>query len=98
MARKSDKADDENRISATEASRSFSRLLDEVESGRRFLIHRRGRDVGVLAPPSVGGRRLSECLMYLRARPPVRLDDGFGTDLLDVVRGEPIEERPAWDS
>jgi predicted nucleic acid-binding protein len=28
------------RLSATEASRSFARLLDEVEAGSQFLIHR----------------------------------------------------------
>jgi len=98
MARKSDKPGHPRRISATEASRSFSRVLDEVESGRRFLVHRRGHDVCIMAPPPVAGRRASECLRYLRGRPAVLLDDRFSTDLLDILTGEPIEERPAWDS
>jgi antitoxin (DNA-binding transcriptional repressor) of toxin-antitoxin stability system len=97
MAKTSDRRR-EKRISATEASRSFSRLLDEVAAGRRFLIHRRGRDVCVMTPPSVQGRRASECLALLRARSPVLLDDRFGTDLLEVLAREPVEERPAWDS
>ena len=43
----------EERVSATEASRSFSRILDRVESSRgRFLVHRRGREVCVIAPPT----------------------------------------------
>lgn len=103
MRRKSDKikrphSRAETRISATEASRSFSRILDEVESGRRFVIHRRGRDACVIAPPPVEGRRASEVLAYLRTRPPVTLDDAFGTDLLEILSTEPAEERPAWGS
>ena len=86
-------------MSATEASRSFSNLLDQIESsGRRFLVHRRGRDICLMAPPGVVGRRASECLAYLRGRSPVVLDDRFGVDLLDVLAGERVEERPSWDS
>lgn len=96
----SDKSDigPEKRISATEASRSFSRLLDQVEAGRRFLVHRYGRDVCVMRPPSVQGRRASECLEILRARSPVFLDAGFGAGLLEVLAGEEAEERPSWES
>jgi antitoxin (DNA-binding transcriptional repressor) of toxin-antitoxin stability system len=97
MPRKSD-ALRRQRISATEASRSFSRLLDQVEGGRRFVIRRHGRDVGVLAPPETGDRKASECLALLRARGRVLLDDRFGRDLMEVVSGEPAEERPPWDS
>ena len=98
MARKSDKRRRPKRVSATEASRSFSKLLDDVAAGRRFLIHRRGRDVCVMAPPLVVGRRASECLAYLRGRSSAVLDDRFGEDLLEVLAGEPVEERPSWDS
>jgi antitoxin (DNA-binding transcriptional repressor) of toxin-antitoxin stability system len=86
------------RVSATEASRSFSQLLDEVESGRRFVVHRHGRDVCVMAAPQVDDRRASTCLELLRARTPVLLDEGFAADLLEVLAEEPLEERPAWDS
>jgi len=103
MAKRSDKRrkparDEEKRISATEASRAFSRILDEVESGRRFLVHRHGHDACIMAPSSVAGRRASEVLAYLRGRAPVVLDDRFGEDLLDILTGEPPEDRPAWDS
>jgi antitoxin (DNA-binding transcriptional repressor) of toxin-antitoxin stability system len=105
MAKKSDKTrsarrrpDRERRISATEASRSFSLLLDEVERGYRFLVERHGRLVCLMTPPSGRGRRASECLALLRSRPPVLLDDGFSADLLVVLAQEPVEDRPQWDS
>ncbi len=88
----------EARVSATEASRAFSKLLDEVESGRRFVVHRRGRDLCTIAPAAVEGRRASECLDLLRARSPVLLDEGFGEDLLRVLADESPEERPLWGS
>ena len=90
---------DYRRISATEASRSFSKLLDRIESeGGRFLVQRRGNDVCVMAPPPVAPRRASECIAYLRNRPPVVLDDRFGSDLRDILAGEPVAEPPVWDS
>jgi antitoxin (DNA-binding transcriptional repressor) of toxin-antitoxin stability system len=98
MRRKSDKARTTKRVSATEASRTFSVLLDEVEAGRRFLVHRHGRDVCLMGPPTVGGRRASECLELLRARSPVLLDEGFSADLLKVVAEESTDERPSWES
>jgi antitoxin (DNA-binding transcriptional repressor) of toxin-antitoxin stability system len=99
MRKKSEPADPlKVRVSATEASRSFSRLLDEVESGRRFVIHRRGRDLCTMAPAAAEGRRASECLDLLRARSPVLLDEGFGEDLLRALAEESPEERPSWDS
>jgi antitoxin (DNA-binding transcriptional repressor) of toxin-antitoxin stability system len=97
VVKKSERRRD-RRISATEASRSFSRLLDKVAAGQRFLVRRRGRDVCLMAPPPVQGRRASECLALLRGRAPVLLDDGFARDLLEVLAREPVEERPAWDS
>lgn len=97
MDKKSDKRGREIRVSATEASRSFSKLLDEIEAGSRFLVHRRGRDVCLMAPAVVVGRCASECLQYLRGRSAVVLDDRFGVDLLEILAGEPPEERPPWD-
>jgi antitoxin (DNA-binding transcriptional repressor) of toxin-antitoxin stability system len=87
----------ERRISATEASRSFSRLLDEVESGRRFVVHRRGRDICAITSPPADSRRASDCLDLLRARSPVILDDAFSADLIKALKEESVEERPSWD-
>ena len=97
MAKKSENAE-EKRVSATEASRSFSSLLDQVEAGTRFLIQRRGQDVCMMAPAPVRGRLASECLRHLRARSAVLLDDKFSSDLLQVLAEECVEEKPSWDS
>ena len=74
------------RISATEASGSFSKLLDAVERGHRFLVQRRGEDICVMAAPTMTGRRASACVHALRGRSPVVLDGSFGDDLLDKKR------------
>lgn len=97
MSAESDATGDLRRVSATEAIRSFSRLLDSVERGNRILVRRRGEDVCMMTAPPTTGRRASECLDLLRNRPPVVLDDRFGDDLLDVIAGEPIDHRPPWD-
>jgi len=98
MPKKSDHARRERRVSATEASRSFSSLLDEVEAGKAFLVRRHGADVALLGPPYTTARPASECLALLRGRDAVHLDDEFGRDLRAVVGGEPTDVRPAWDS
>jgi len=85
-------------LSATEASRSFSKILDQVEAGRRFLVRRHGRDICVMAPPQAQGRSASECLAILRTRPQVLLDGRFGEDLLRIIAEEPAEERSSWGS
>ena len=86
------------RISATEASREFSNLLDQIESGRSFIVQRHGHDVCVMTSPPVAGRSASECLALLRGRPVSLLDDEFGADLSEIVTTEPAEERPSWGS
>ena len=86
------------RVSATQASRAFSRILDVVESGGEILVRRRGRDVCVMALPTGLPRRASACLAALRGRAPVRLDGRFGMDLRAVLAAERVEEPPAWGS
>jgi hypothetical protein len=85
------------RLSATQASRSFARLLNEVESGSQFLIHRRGKDVCLMSAPPLRGRTASQALGILRSRVPVRLDGRFGADLLAIIAAESSGHTP-WDS
>jgi antitoxin (DNA-binding transcriptional repressor) of toxin-antitoxin stability system len=52
------------RVSATEAARQFSDLLDQVErDGETFVVERRGRAVASIAPAAaVSGRSLKDLL------------------------------------
>jgi prevent-host-death family protein len=72
-------------MTATDAARGFSELLDAVEHrGESFRIVRRGRTVAVVSPPSAFGR---EALADLLSRH--RPDRGWADDLTrlrDLVR------------
>jgi prevent-host-death family protein len=46
------------KIGAFEAKTRLSELLRETEEGRSFLIHRRGRPVARLVPPTDDRRRI----------------------------------------
>jgi antitoxin (DNA-binding transcriptional repressor) of toxin-antitoxin stability system len=71
------------RISATEASRSFSRVLDQAEhGGESFIIERNGRAVAELRPApkqSTAG----DLVAFLRDVPLP--DPDFRDDVLDII-------------
>ena len=71
------------RITATEASRSFSRVLDEAEhGGESFLIERNGRPVAELRPASKTST-VGDLVAFLH---DVGLPDpDFRADMLDIV-------------
>jgi antitoxin (DNA-binding transcriptional repressor) of toxin-antitoxin stability system len=52
------------RVTATEAARTFSEVLDQVERrGETFVIERRGRAVASIGPaPAASGRAVKELL------------------------------------
>ncbi len=76
-------------ISATEAARTFSRLLDASEhGGRSYTIVRHGRSVAHLTPVAVGSGAAVKDL--LRAHRP---DAAWRADLDDVRGLLPVEER-----
>jgi prevent-host-death family protein len=71
-------------LSATDAARRFSDLLDSVESeGETFVVVRRGRIVAAIGPASGGtGRALKEAL---RENRPDRVWAGELRQLRDAV-------------
>lgn len=85
------------RLSATEAARDFSRLLDRIEAGAEAIIERHSRPVAVMTPAEIAPRRISECLALRLARPSAVLDSRFGADLEDIIRGHPVGEPPSWE-
>jgi prevent-host-death family protein len=77
------------RVSATEAARRFSDLLDQVErDGETFVVERRGRAVASIAPAAaVTGRTVKE---VLRSQDP---DPGWVRELIELRRSLAPEER-----
>jgi prevent-host-death family protein len=69
-------------LTATDASRGFSDLLDAVEHrGESFRIMRRGRTVALVVPPRTFGR--DDLVDLLATR---RTDDAWAAELAAVRR------------
>jgi len=71
------------KLSATDASRRFSEVLDEVErGGESYLVVRRGRAVATIGPASGGtGKALKD---VLRTNRP---DDAWAGELRELREG-----------
>ena len=81
-------------ISATEAARNFSRLLDDVVNGESIVITREGRPVGRLSPES---STTADRLVRIMEENP--LDAAFMEDVEEarrLLRGLPPDAIPAW--
>jgi prevent-host-death family protein len=67
-------------LSATDASRRFSEVLDEIErGGESYVVVRHGRAVATIGPVRGGtGKALKETL---RANPP---DDAWANDVREL--------------
>ncbi|MEE8587441.1 MAG: hypothetical protein V3T83_21600 [Acidobacteriota bacterium] len=85
------------KLTATEAARHFSQVLDQVESGSQYLIERRSKAVAHLGPSFFAPRLISECLAIRRSRPSVTPDKDFAKDLLEIIGENPDREAPGWD-
>jgi prevent-host-death family protein len=79
------------RLSATDAARRFSDLLDAVERrGESFVVFRRGRAVARIEPArAANGELVKE---FLRANPP---DRRWASELGELRASLAIEDR-AW--
>ena len=92
----SDRVAHVTKMTATEASRNFSALLNRVAAGERIEITRAGAVVGVVSsgrPSTVSAARLKE---ILAAGPP--LDDAFAGELREI-RKQMNEDVPSeWPS
>jgi len=78
------------RISATDAARRFSEVLNRVAyRGERFVIERGGEAVCEMVPPGRGFLSLAELAELLRSLPAP--DPGYWTDVSRATR----KRRPA---
>ncbi|MFD4430974.1 type II toxin-antitoxin system Phd/YefM family antitoxin [Nocardia sp. NPDC058497] len=85
-------------ISATEAARSFARVLDEAESGEEFVITRKGVCVARLVPaPRSNGASVNSLARRWRGR--IGLDDEFeaAVDSIDEYASA-SEDSDSWRS
>ena len=85
------------RLTATEAARDFSRLLDRIEAGEEAVIERHSKPVAIIAPAAHATRRISEFIAVEMARPSSAPDPDFAADLEEVIRGNPAVEPPEWE-
>jgi prevent-host-death family protein len=93
----SDTVESVTRMTATEASRSFSDLLNRVAAGERFEVTRNGATVAVIGPPAPKSFLTPKELADLLGS--FELDDDFAKDIAAIRReaGRAPTESP-WDS
>lgn len=77
-------------VTATEASRSFAALLDEVEQGQTVVVTRGGRRIAMIGPAARGNGR--DVLDLLQAS---NVDEGFAADVL-AARDSVDVETHSW--
>jgi prevent-host-death family protein len=83
------------RLTATEAARNFSALLNRVAAGEEVEIVRGGAPVAVISPPKIKFISADRLRELLASAPP--LDEGFADDLR-AIRGEAAPPEDAWPS
>jgi prevent-host-death family protein len=82
-------------LTATEAARKFSEVLNRVAAGEEIEIVRNGAPVAVLGPPHVRLLPASRLRTLLTSLPPV--DEAFVDDLRRIRREAGPPEDP-WAS
>ena len=77
-------------VTATEASRSFAALLDEVESGETVVVTRGGRRIACIGPTTAGNG--GDVVALLTGGPA---DKQFAADVASAREAVSLEG-PAW--
>ena len=84
-------------ITATEAGRKFSELLNRVRyAGESFVVVRNGEAVCRIEPADRGSASVEDLLAVLTNSGPV--DDSFADDLEKTQRDQPTLPDSPWDS
>lgn len=89
-------------ISATEAVRKFSEVLNSIKyKEERYTIVRAGKPVASLCPavPLTEGKTLGELKDLLKTLPPLGDEaETFNKDIKKIMRQQPfMPERSTWD-
>ncbi len=77
-------------MTATEASRSFAALLNEVERGDTIVVTRGGRRIATIGPATTGNGAAVATLLDSAS-----VDVDFAADVL-AAREAVVSEAPAW--
>ena len=82
-------------VSASEAARSFSELLNRVHyRGESFVIARGGKPVGELVPTATGRFTMSDLAELLRPLP--RPDDEYLSVTEELIATQPKVAKSPW--
>lgn len=83
------------RLTATEAARSFSDVLNRAAAGEEIEITRSGATVAVVGPPKARLISTERFRGLMRSAPPV--DDDFASDVREI-RTEAGPAETSWPS
>jgi prevent-host-death family protein len=81
-------------MTASDASRRFSAVLDEAEHGETIVVTRGGRRIAVISPASAAN---GAALAAFSRRWTGKLDDDFATDVAAAREATELDEDP-WAS
>jgi antitoxin (DNA-binding transcriptional repressor) of toxin-antitoxin stability system len=83
-------------LSATEAARNFSEILNRVKyRGESFILERGGETVAELRPAAPTRFTGSDLAALLRSLPPI--DEEFLRTVEDVSRSQPTLPKSPWE-
>ena len=88
-------------ISATDAVRTFSELLNAIKyKGESYTILRGGKPAATIGPAEkpASERTLAEIASILKSLPRIEDDNAFATDLEATIGQQPIlPEKLSWE-
>ncbi len=87
------------RITEAELARDVHAVLAKVQTGVEVVVEQDHRTVATIKPPVRSGRPISACIASAKASgSKVTLDDGFGKDVEEGVKGRSQPwNPPSWD-
>ena len=87
-------------ISATDAVRTFSELLNAIKyKGEFYTILRGGKPAATIGPAekATGKRSLKELAIVLKTMPRLEDDDKFAADVEELISNQPATpEKSSW--
>jgi len=87
-------------ISATDAVRTFSELLNAIKyKGESFTILRGGKPAATIGPAdkTINVRTLKELSAYINTLPIIEEKDAFASDLEEIINAQPaLPETSSW--